>query len=118
MQRNLRMIDNDPDKLAAFYLDRGLFHPRPFVELLLEGEDADESSPYNSGTSLDNKQFILHALGDRDTRKELEEKFALGLTRLAYESWGRGARKYNEENKQKNPTAGMSLEEKKKYYLS
>ena len=25
---------------------------------------------------------------------------------------------YNEENTQSNPTAGMSLEEKKKYYLS
>jgi len=118
IMRNLRMVDNNPDLLAAAFIDRGLFHSRPLIDLLMDGEDADESSPYNSGMQLDKKKFVLQALGDEAIRKEMEQKFAEGLERIAYDSYSRGAQKYNEENKQSNPTAGMSLEEKKKYYLS
>lgn len=118
IMRNLRMVDNNPDLLAAAFIDRGLFHPRPLIDLMMEGEDADDSSPYNSGMQLDKKKFVLQALGDEATRKEMEQKFAEGLEKIAYDSYNRGMQKYNEENKQSNPTAGMSLEEKKKYYLS
>jgi hypothetical protein len=41
-----------------------------------------------------------------------------GLERIAFQSYSRGKAKHDEENRQDNPTAGMSIEEKVKYYTS
>jgi len=119
MQRNIRMIDSNPDKLAAFLLDRGLFHPQPFLDLMLDAEDANEESPFNySEGELDRKRFVIQALGDKETRKQFENKFATGLTHEAYNSWNRGKAIHDQENTQKtkNATANMSIEEKYNFY--
>ena len=117
IMRNLRMVDSNPDQLAALLLDGGLFHPRPLIDLILEGEDNDDSSPYTSSMNVDSKQLVLQAVGDKADRKQLEQKFAEGLERIAFNtSYTRGLDIYNKENKKDNPTAGMSLEEKKKFY--
>ena len=66
------------------------------------------------------RDFLKELLPIKDevaaTRKEMEQKFAEGLVKIPYDSYNRGLQKYNEENKQNNPTTGMSLDEKLQFY--
>ena len=109
---NKRMIDSNPNQLAALLLDDSLFHPRPLIDLILESKAPDYASQINK------QEFVLNALGDKESREELENDLVNGLERIAFQSYSRGKAKHDEENKQDNPTAGMSIEEKVKYYTS
>ena len=118
IMQNKKSIAANPDQLAALYIDKGLLHPDAFVDLTFEKEDQDEASPYTKsmGDNFSNKQFILNAIGDPETRKELEDNLADGMEKIAFATYNRGKAEYDKENKKNKPTAGMSLEEKKKFY--
>ena len=120
IMQNKKSIAANPDQLAALYIDKGLLHPDAFVDLTFEKEDQDEASPYTKsmGDNFSNKEFILNAIGDTETRKELEDNLADGMEKIAFAAYSRGKAEYDKENKKDNPTSGMSIDDKVKYYTS
>ena len=70
------------------------------------------------GDNFSNKEFILNAIGDTETRKELEDNLADGMEKIAFAAYSRGKAEYDKENKKDKPTAGMSIDDKVKYYTA
>ena len=116
--QNKKLVASNPNQLASLLLDDGLFHPDPLINLILDREDQNESSPYTSsmGADIDNQELVLNAVSDPEARKELEADIADGLEKIGFAAYSRGKAEYDKENKKDSPTAGMSLREKKAFY--
>jgi len=118
IMQNKKLVASNPNQLASLLLDDGLFHPDPLINLILDREDQNESSPYTSsmGADIDNQELVLNAVSDPEARKELEADIADGLEKIGFAAYSRGKAEYDKENKKDSPTAGMSLREKKAFY--
>ena len=106
--------------LASVMGDRGIFPTpgdQPLMSLALEGMEADPASAFTSkAQDIDHWDLIYEATQTSEGEQNLMEIGIDGIVEMARREYKPNYEEFLANNKPKNPTADMSVEQKVKFY--
>ena len=106
-----------PSGYASILGDSGIITDEPLINLSLEAMEADPESAFTmKAQDVDPKNLIYQTLSTQEGENEAEEKIIDAVVHKARNKHSSSFAEFEANIQSKNPTANMSLEQKKAYY--